>query len=683
MATVAQKDFLPFYCRASFEYTAEDQGELGFKEGQILKIIGENEFGWWLAQNGQGEVGWAPSNYLTKLTSKELEELRDKKKKKKEAEQAVSKSKSPSQEVSGLSSSEADLTSPEHPKASLLRKAADSDTKSGSGASFKKLISEETKSPEKPSAGELPSAFDAIDQVQKSVYVRSKDQVFPKPSTSGSADRSSELPKIHSSRILVPEPESDNYWNFDSPAKPVVEKTASFEAETVTDQKTELISPMKDSSSHASKADPKAIRSSVIKMDSRSDLKASPKEESSASAKDGTKKSDRKTDSKAGQDVLVKEAASELKSRKAFPKPEKADDSLKIEKSDDVKSDDRIKDLETSSGHSPRLHDKIASRIASKYEADQERYEKISKALSEPAQEEVAESETVIPLDLPINKLRSMDKKEVDKAVNRFAKKFPTDSSEPSITIKDHAPKAVQAPFAATFSSTAGAPDSPPSITPTPAVKPPSGSVDDSESFAGSRTVSLGTTESEPVVQLCHVCSQPLGGEVSVMVKAQKMHQKCFKCNTCSKSLVDIAAFEKDDRFYCRADYEELIGEKCELCKKTVVGSFVRALGKPWHSDCFVCTVCKRPFADGKFHQHNGMPYCAEHYAITLGIICDECKKPIVSGGAVKVLGRNYHRDCLRCSFESHVLDPSKPLKLVSGKLYCADHYLKALETLR
>jgi hypothetical protein len=61
---VLQLDFDAFYALAVYHYDPEDQGETGFKEGDVLRIVGENEFGWWLGQNTKGELGWVPSNFF-------------------------------------------------------------------------------------------------------------------------------------------------------------------------------------------------------------------------------------------------------------------------------------------------------------------------------------------------------------------------------------------------------------------------------------------------------------------------------------------------------------------------------------------------------------------------------------------------------------------------------------------
>lgn len=60
---------------ARFEYIAEDEGEASVMKGEILDIVGENEFGWWLGQKDSGELGWVPSNFFKQLSLEEYEEI--------------------------------------------------------------------------------------------------------------------------------------------------------------------------------------------------------------------------------------------------------------------------------------------------------------------------------------------------------------------------------------------------------------------------------------------------------------------------------------------------------------------------------------------------------------------------------------------------------------------------------
>jgi hypothetical protein len=49
--------------KALYAYTALEDGELSFKEGEKIKILKKNEDGWWIGQVKSGQVGLFPVNY--------------------------------------------------------------------------------------------------------------------------------------------------------------------------------------------------------------------------------------------------------------------------------------------------------------------------------------------------------------------------------------------------------------------------------------------------------------------------------------------------------------------------------------------------------------------------------------------------------------------------------------------
>lgn len=54
------------------------------------------------------------------------------------------------------------------------------------------------------------------------------------------------------------------------------------------------------------------------------------------------------------------------------------------------------------------------------------------------------------------------------------------------------------------------------------------------------------------------------------------------------------------------------------------------AMGKPWHPECFRCTVCVKPLQPDNFKEHDGKPYCEKDYNNLFAPKCAGCKGPIV-----------------------------------------------------
>lgn len=59
----------PPACRAQvlYTYTAEDPKELTLAAGEMIDVLRKTDSGWWKARTSAGQVGWAPSNYLSEL----------------------------------------------------------------------------------------------------------------------------------------------------------------------------------------------------------------------------------------------------------------------------------------------------------------------------------------------------------------------------------------------------------------------------------------------------------------------------------------------------------------------------------------------------------------------------------------------------------------------------------------
>jgi len=50
--------------RAQFAFDSSEAGVLLFDVGDPFTVIDTSDEHWWLAQNGRGQVGYVPANYL-------------------------------------------------------------------------------------------------------------------------------------------------------------------------------------------------------------------------------------------------------------------------------------------------------------------------------------------------------------------------------------------------------------------------------------------------------------------------------------------------------------------------------------------------------------------------------------------------------------------------------------------
>lgn len=65
-------DFPSLFCRALYDYDAQDASALSFKRGDIIEVLTQQASGWWDGLLGE-ERGWFPSNYVTIISDEEAE----------------------------------------------------------------------------------------------------------------------------------------------------------------------------------------------------------------------------------------------------------------------------------------------------------------------------------------------------------------------------------------------------------------------------------------------------------------------------------------------------------------------------------------------------------------------------------------------------------------------------------
>ena len=92
------------------------------------------------------------------------------------------------------------------------------------------------------------------------------------------------------------------------------------------------------------------------------------------------------------------------------------------------------------------------------------------------------------------------------------------------------------------------------------------------------------------------------------------MLQNCFCCSVCQVKFGDKKYYEKGDRAVC-GECEEKAAAKCGQCGQACrpEQASLTALGKHYHTQCFMCTSCHRKLGEGPdrtFREKNGKPYC-------------------------------------------------------------------------
>jgi hypothetical protein len=130
----------------------------------------------------------------------------------------------------------------------------------------------------------------------------------------------------------------------------------------------------------------------------------------------------------------------------------------------------------------------------------------------------------------------------------------------------------------------------------------------------------------------CAYCGEIIKGKC-INALDKNWHPDHFFCSQCGRHFPAGAGFlERDGKAYCEEDYYNMFAPKCASCDQPITDEVVTALGKSFHSTCFVCAEpsCKVSLADsGNFFEHNGKQYCETHYHAARGSLCASCQKPI------------------------------------------------------
>lgn len=128
--------------------------------------------------------------------------------------------------------------------------------------------------------------------------------------------------------------------------------------------------------------------------------------------------------------------------------------------------------------------------------------------------------------------------------------------------------------------------------------------------------------------------------ETTVYALGQTWHDHHLQCYHCRKPIVQPSNgssqpghVEKNGRIYCSADFADLFLPKCRGCNKPVEKEAVSAqdgkLKGKWHTACFGCHTCQRPFPDKSFYVYGDAPYCRRHYHKMNKSLCKTCDEPI------------------------------------------------------
>ncbi|KAF9134073.1 hypothetical protein BGW39_008146 [Mortierella sp. 14UC] len=171
---------------------------------------------------------------------------------------------------------------------------------------------------------------------------------------------------------------------------------------------------------------------------------------------------------------------------------------------------------------------------------------------------------------------------------------------------------------------------------------------------------------------VCASCDKPISGTM-ITAMGKRWHSDHFICTVCDLNLEHVQFFHKDGKPYCHFDYHDKFSPKCGHCDTPIENECLTALGKSWHPGHFFCRECGDPFEEDGYMVHDGFPYCEKDYLRLFAPKCSGCQDAI-QGDFISALKGKWHRDCFGCTV-CHIGFDSSSYYVENGRPYCKAHY--------
>uniref|UniRef100_A0A8C6YCW0 LIM zinc-binding domain-containing protein n=1 Tax=Naja naja TaxID=35670 RepID=A0A8C6YCW0_NAJNA len=159
-----------------------------------------------------------------------------------------------------------------------------------------------------------------------------------------------------------------------------------------------------------------------------------------------------------------------------------------------------------------------------------------------------------------------------------------------------------------------------------------------------------------------------------LVAMGRSWHPEEFYCAYCKTSLADVGFVEEQNSVYCEHCYEQFFAPTCARCHAKIMGEVMHALRQTWHTTCFVCAACRKPFGNSLFHMEDGEPYCEKDYVALFSTKCHGCDFPVEAGDKfIEALGHTWHDTCFICAV-CHVNLEGQPFYSKKDKPLCKKH---------
>uniref|UniRef100_A0A674BQ68 LIM domain-containing protein n=1 Tax=Salmo trutta TaxID=8032 RepID=A0A674BQ68_SALTR len=179
------------------------------------------------------------------------------------------------------------------------------------------------------------------------------------------------------------------------------------------------------------------------------------------------------------------------------------------------------------------------------------------------------------------------------------------------------------------------------------------------------------------ICQKCHAIIE----DSPLIFKNDPYHPDHFNCNNCGKELTADAR-ELKGELYCLPCHDKMGVPICGACRRPIEGRVVNAMGKQWHVEHFVCSVCERSFQGHPYYECKGYAYCEWHFNMLFGDVCYHCNR-VIEGDVVSALNKAWCVNCFSCATCNTKLTLKDKFVEVDLKPICKHCYERMPEELK
>ncbi|KAG0724290.1 LIM domain-containing protein unc-97 [Chionoecetes opilio] len=166
----------------------------------------------------------------------------------------------------------------------------------------------------------------------------------------------------------------------------------------------------------------------------------------------------------------------------------------------------------------------------------------------------------------------------------------------------------------------------------------------------------------------CNRCGEGFEPQEKIVnSNGQLWHTQCFVCAQCFRPFPDDIFYEFEGRKYCEHDFQVLFAPCCNKCNEFIIGRVIKAMNNNWHPQCFTCELCTKELADLGFIRNAGRALCHECNARVKAesqgkYMCHKCHVGR-SQQAALLFTRETHQQELSCNLNQ--------VPQITGKFLC------------